>query len=467
MDENHRIPQYLAPLFDGTPLALERIKQAWPGLALSDRAYLLSVLLAERSKEPLALKWPLQRDALIDLALSDENGYIRYLAAKHVSRPDKSDDESSKARYRRVKEDKAEIVQSAEHEQSFHFFRDKPEQFWKYPQGRRLALVSGDDDGEYIAILLRYATKELLPNESVTMYEMADVLLQFLGPNFASAFAESKERAARSREPEDMYCLSQSVQALWRAVPEIAKPLSYILLGCLPDPPYSPIPPEVLESLDDGQRTHLLRRDDIALKELRTKAYLESTSKTLREASVSSWSFELQDSDISKLVLDPGDHEDVIQKKMEELEMLLAFCAGATLVQRQAICDLMTDPRYPEKVARHVDSRVSDVPEFQAARAKRLSTETLEEEVLEMRVYELAKVLNTKADKDQDRNAGNIFKGDFERLPKNLKAHLQFVTPNDSWSTYMNLRKAAPLDRWRQCKADLPRAIVGNIDLPE
>ena len=110
----------------------------------------------------------------------------------------------------------------------------------------------------------------------------------------------------------------------------------------------------------------------------------------------------------------------------------------------------MTDPRYPEKVARHVDSRVSDVPEFQAARAKRLSTETLEEEVLEMRVYELAKVLNTKADKDQ-----------------NLKAHLQFVTPNDSWSTYMNLRKAAPLDRWRQCKADLPRAIVGNIDLPE
>jgi hypothetical protein len=103
MGENNPMPLYLEPLMGSTPLAQEKLKEAWPGLAMGDRAYLLSVLLADVRKEPLALEYPHHRNSLIDLALSDENGYIRYLAAKHVARPDKDDDAPSTARYRRLR----------------------------------------------------------------------------------------------------------------------------------------------------------------------------------------------------------------------------------------------------------------------------------------------------------------------------------------------------------------------------
>lgn len=326
--------------------------------------------------------------------------------------------------------------------------------------------MNNNCNGEYIADLLRYATKELLPNESVPLLEVADVLIQFLAP-FAGTFAESKKRALDSREPMDMYSLSQTVKALWEAVPEIAKPLSYILIDSLPEPPHSPIPPEVLGSLDEWQLRRLLLRKDFALRELRREAYTKSKNKWLRQAAVSSQNFELLDSDISLLAQDIAETEESAQKKIEELFFLAGFCSGGTLVQMQAICDLMTDPRFPEKTVRHSENRVDDGPEFQAERAKGLSPDKLEREVLEMRVYELAKVLNCKADKGRDRNAGKISEGDFESLPKGLRAHLQLVTPHNPWSTYLNLRKAVPFEQWKRSKADLPSVGIGNLELPE
>ncbi|MFZ3275440.1 MAG: hypothetical protein WA182_00920, partial [Candidatus Sulfotelmatobacter sp.] len=82
-------PIHLEPFLDGTPLAMERLRCVWPGLILADRIYLLSVLLADRNFHPSALVWKRHHEALIDLALEDENAYIRYLAAKRVPGPDK------------------------------------------------------------------------------------------------------------------------------------------------------------------------------------------------------------------------------------------------------------------------------------------------------------------------------------------------------------------------------------------
>ena len=45
--------------------------------------------------------------------------------------------------------------------------------------------MDGEGVGKYIADVLRYATRELLPHGSVTLYEMGDVLLQFLGTNLS------------------------------------------------------------------------------------------------------------------------------------------------------------------------------------------------------------------------------------------------------------------------------------------
>jgi hypothetical protein len=104
--------RHLEPLLDGTPLAMERLKVAWPGLSTSDRAFLLTVLLADSSKEQRAIRWSHHKRHLMDLALADRDPYIRYLAAKHVSAPFKIEgsDETpdyiaDKLRFEKVKSD--------------------------------------------------------------------------------------------------------------------------------------------------------------------------------------------------------------------------------------------------------------------------------------------------------------------------------------------------------------------------
>lgn len=193
---------HLEPFLDGKPLVIEKIKQAWPGLTLSDRVCLITVLLADgRNRlvdtcdENHALTWPHHREALMDLALADENGYVRYLAARHVSRPDRGDTGSAATRYNKVKADSSVLVESAECEaRNWQLNSISPSYFWKYPQIKRLALINEAFDGEYVAGVLRYATNTLLPDESVTLYEMLDVLLQFLGPRFAEQFARGCPR---------------------------------------------------------------------------------------------------------------------------------------------------------------------------------------------------------------------------------------------------------------------------------
>ncbi len=55
MGSNVESPKHLEPPLDGTPFVVECIKQSWPGLSISDRAYLLAVLLADRSNKHKAI----------------------------------------------------------------------------------------------------------------------------------------------------------------------------------------------------------------------------------------------------------------------------------------------------------------------------------------------------------------------------------------------------------------------------
>lgn len=80
-------PPFLAPFLDGSPLALERVKLAWPALTTCDRATLLSILLSDSEGDQRSLRWTHHQGQIIDLALGDESSYIRYLAARHVSAP--------------------------------------------------------------------------------------------------------------------------------------------------------------------------------------------------------------------------------------------------------------------------------------------------------------------------------------------------------------------------------------------
>jgi hypothetical protein len=460
MGENNRTPEYLEPLLDGTPLAVERLREAWPGLAMSDRAYLVSVLLADERNGPRAMRLKRHRNAVIDLALADENGYIRYLAAKHVPTPDKQADASVVDRFERVRADPVTLVRYAQEEQEDHGLmsllgnRDFA-RFWQKPQIARLALVSDESVG-YVADLLRFATKELLPVGSVTLSEMADVLLQYLGRKFAEEFAGDVESARFSYDGFFMYGLGHDAKTLWELIPDIPKELSYLLLDRLPEPPYSSISTEVVESLDERQLEHLLLRNDIKTTELRRKIYAESRNESLRTAAVSSQTFELLDSDVSRLVFDLSESEESGRKKFNELLMLAGYCRGASLVQMKTICDLILDSPSNFR-GRHDESHELDRGEqLQTERAKRLSSTSIECEVLEMRLFEFARRLSPmKASAEP------------EALPEKLKMHRHLVIPSNPWETYLNLRKAISLEQWKRNTDDLPSVSIQNFDLPD
>jgi hypothetical protein len=453
---------------DGTPLALERIRGAWPGLLLADRVYLLSVLLADRGSHPNALIWKRHHEALIDLALEDENAYIRYLSAKRVAAPDKHDGPAARARIEKIRADASQLVRAAQQDAGtvsppFQIrttgggpFDDiiSPKydhaRFWTSDPVYRLAVANWSSWDFSVAEPLRYATKELLPNGTVTENEMADVLLQFLGPDYVRRIANKEPRAGRSS-----YHFDQEVEELWRLIPDLPKHLAGILLQCLPGgDKYSSIPSGILESLDDEGLAFLLRRDDIELNELRRSLYVEVGNEKLRRAAVSSAKFELLDSDISHLVSDENEREKSRDKEVEQLLFLARYCRGARLVQMEAVYHFLC----------HWKSdyyRTDEGDALQSERAKRLwgggvGRPALQGELLQLRVFELAKSLSPmKADEEPD------------RLPQSLKQHQNLITPRNPWQTYLNLWLAIRPVEWKQKIDDLPRVWIRDFRLPD
>jgi len=463
------LPKHLEPLLDGTPLAVERIKHAWPGLSTSDRAYLLAILLADTSKERKAIRWSHHRKQLVDLALADENAYIRYLAAKDVSAPlKKNDDDDSPAyldemtRFKKVKSDPVALVRLANEEDGWKGLMrelDDAESFWKRPQVERLTLVKGvKENGEEIAGLLRYAAKDLLQTNAVTLEEMLDVLFQYLGgKSIAERVADSEDYAHRFYDGYAEYSAGNSVKALWEVIPDVPKALSYVLLECLPEEAgfKTSIPPQVIDSLDEHQLEHLLWRNDITLKELRRKLYKESANDSLRRAAVASQRFALLDSDISRLVYNPGEPPESGEKKVNELAMLAQNCRGATLVQMQAICDLINDAPTTFHSGLSRGDAIGFGQIFQTERAKRLSPSALQDEVFALRLFALAKELAPIEGGEKSEN-----------LPKKLKQHHDKVVLHNPWQTYLNLAKVVRLDRWREAVDYLPSVSIQDFDLP-
>ena len=465
------LPKYLGLLLERTPLAVERIRQAWPGLSTTDRAELLSMLLADPYKDPRALRWSDHRNQLIDLALDDDNAYIRYLAARHVTAPFKikDADETSgylddQTRFAKVKSDPVSLVRSAAEEQGWKALTrelDAPESFWKRPQTERLALVNGaKEEGKKIAELLRYATKDLLPVEGVTVVQMRDVLLQYLGEQqtIAEPVADSKDHALRSSDGWAEYGAGESVKALWESIPHIPTALAFVLIEYLPEKAglWSGISSQVIDSLDEFLLGRLLMRDDITLKELRRKLYRESKNDSLRGAAVVSQQFELLDSDISELVYNPGESEESIQKKVNELATL-AYCRGTTLVQIQAINHLITNAPMEFREEFHGKGGAVWWGEFrQTERANRLPPYRLQEEVIAMRLFSIA----TSVAPINVRDTGG-------RLPEKLMQHRSLVVQNNPWQTYLNLSKVVRLDYWKQTVGHIPKVCIRGFSLPD
>jgi hypothetical protein len=449
---------HLEPLLDGTPLALDLLKSAWSSLPFRDRAYLLTVLLSDSSnKKP---RWTHHYHQILDLGLSDQSAYIRYLAAKKVKKPiyNKDDGETplylnEKSLYDRKKADSISMVQMAQEPSPFRFFipeLDDPEAFWNLPQKKRLTLVThAEFKGKEFAECLRFAINNLLPIDTLSIIEILDVLLQFLGKDAISKSLEKTEKYAHTfGDGQALYDENKKLQYLWNLIPDVPELIVYALVDALPECDDMPI-----KKLNEGQICHLLKRKDIKLESLRRILFKESTNDLIREAAVQSVHFKLSYPDIFDLVYAPQNTKELAKKKTNDLVMLSA-CGGATLVQRQVICDLLINMpnNFIDAGQRHY---ITFGELDQSRRAKFLDIHTLREEIFDLRLYELTKTISP-------------YKGDLKprNIPQNLKHYEPKLIPNNPWQNYLNLREFVHLGNWKRHIDYLPEADIRYFDLP-
>lgn len=453
--------KHLEPLLDGTPLAMERLKEAWPGISTSDKAFLLIVLLADSFKEKRAIVYAHHRRQLMELALADTDPYVRYLAAKDVRPPfmgirgDSPEALEEDARREKIRSDSSMLVRFSGNDGMLHGSID-PEKFWCLPHIDRLYRVNGlRESGETIAKLLRYASKEMLPSGRVSLEEMHDVLLQFVG---GKTIAERVADAARNEPPcyvEDY--AGKSVTALWEVVPDLPARLSYVLIDCLPEwaGDNSGIPDRVIKSLNDDQLVRLLYRKDIGLTELRHKLYKESTNDGVRSAAVCFQESDKVESYISELVYSLDEEEESGKRKVVGLKFLAGNCARASLAQYAAIRHMI---RFPPNKYDDGSGFLGDYSELnQTMRAKELSSGELKHEIPLLRLFALAS------------QVAPISPNAYPKcdLPEKLKEHQDLVVEHNPWQTYINLQKVACLMNIRWVEETLPEVEIRDFVMPD
>jgi hypothetical protein len=458
----------IAPLFDKTPLAIERLELIWESLSVLDRAEILTVLLGDSRNDPGALRWRHHRERVVDLGMADESPYVRYVAAKDVSEPRKEREETqryrdARSRFQKVRGDPFTLVRLAGEEKGWKFLSSElkePTVFWSLPQAERLVSINGlEEHGERVAELLRFATKDLLPQQSVTVEEMLDVLLQYLGgKSISERVADAEEYARRFTDGFAECSAGESVKALWALIPDVPKELAYVLLESLPPDAgfQSDLPNTIVASLDEDQLATLLYRDDIPLKELRRKLFLEGKANDhLRSAAISSIQFELLDSDISPLVFRLEEPKDSACLKVDQIADLAQTCAGASLAQMEALCYLIRAA--PAEF--HSGMGKWDAAAFgsmqQSRRAKKLARQTLQQEVRHLRLFLYATQLTPLV-------KGNPVYG---RLAAQFADRKEILVPGNPWETYLNLKGA--VRDWGVLESELSLATIEDFEIPK
>jgi hypothetical protein len=401
-------PYHLAPLTEGTPLSIEKLKAAWPGLSFADKISLIRILLGESGKDIGLLKWKRHRNSVRNLGLADANDFVRYFTALTINEEDEG--EEAVPLRQRVLHDSSSLVHSALDQWTPSFFSPSEtpkhyEEFWALPVPRRLTLTNDMDDSE-IANRLRYAVNELLPKDCVTTADLEDVVHEYV---------EGRRRNSTRIKRFD---------ELWHLVPDLPIKLSLLVVHTLPR--LSDVSQALLDRFNDDQLQVLLARDDIRLPELRRKLYRSAQKEGLLHASVSSSQYVIQEEEISEIFASG-------KAVAAQAVALTQSAKGATLVQKQALrwiiakCDL--DPAWVQFMAeKHL-----------RARSEKLTAKSLENEVLQMRLFELARVLTIAAADGLD-SVRSQYSGDSDHLEARAKEYLSLVVDGNPWETYLKLR---------------------------
>ena len=171
-----------------------------------------------------------------------------------------------------------------------------------------------------------------------------------------------------------------------------------------------------------------LAREDIHLWDLRRSVFRSSSKAGLLHAAVSNTNFAIFDSDISEVFADPANAKD-------RAIALTQSAKGATLVQKQTLRWFIKQHDLDKGWVLHRSE------EHLRARFDKLTGKPLEDEVLQMRLFEYARGL-TIASQEGAEAVRDWYRGDLEYLQKWLKDKSKFVVAGNPWETYLHLREA-------------------------
>jgi len=416
----------LKDLFDGTPLAVERVSAIWPGLTIIEKAILLPSLL----EKPGAINFNSHRNRLLDMALADENAYIRSLAARHVYQPREGAEPDEEARHLKILADASPLVRFVRKEyESMKWLNYKPEAFWAADQSWRLAAVTGiEHSGEEFSRLLVYATENLIPEAKVSEQEMVDVTLQYLTwETVANRLKKTEDYAVSFSDGTADYYAGKSLSALWEIIPKVPRQVAFVLLKHLPEAGglSGGVDGSVLDALDDYQKRVLLYRKDFGLFGWRAEIFEKATEKDTRLAALSHPHFHLEDSVISALVFKSGESLEEGLRKFDELGDLADGYYGATMAQSSAISKLINAAPEEVTAARSFSEHYGHL--ICEQRVKTLERNRLEAEFRELQLLEMVWGFVP------------FNEGINDRCPDPLRAHL---LPGDPWGSYLRLKKA-------------------------
>ena len=419
----------LATLFDGTPLAVERVVAIWPGLTVMERTTLLPKLL----EKPGALNYHSHRNRLLDLALADDNAFVRYLAARDVYEPREGAEPHEVVRYTKIQNDASPLVRYAHFENEFKppYPRYTPEAFWSAPQPWRLAAVTGKNEScEEFAKLLLYASENLFPGDKLPEQEMVDVTLQYLTwKALDKRLRDAEEHAVASEDYEAQHMAGSGLAALWEIVLKVPRQVGFALLQHLPEPwgpNYWGVVGAILDGLDEHQKRVLLYRDDFCDFPWRKELFEKVEDRDIGLAALSHPDFRLDDSVITKLIFRPGEPLEEGLRKFNALKDLASYYYGATMAQSQGITRLLEEA--PEEVRGHRYFKDQYFTRLICdRRVKTLRRDRLEQEYLELQILDLVWDLVPLRGEIKD-DCPEVFR--------------QYLVEGNPWDSYRGLRDA-------------------------
>lgn len=415
-------------LTSGTPLSLELVRESWPHLSMEEKRTILSTQFLYRE----------HLGRVLDIALSDQNPVIRWMASNHVSKPDEHTPKQvlsgEQARWEKVQSDSVSFVRHPWREvpwRSFDWLSNDSEVydwFWSLPCYERLLQVHDSVDGTWLAGAIQYLIASDGIGHRVSLHEVIDLLVQyFVANDFEQSISEKLERESEGPFGDNGW---KECKVWWTLVVR-AKEWPWIVGTLLRFLPADGCTPEVLESLDIRDLKHLLNRDNFDPKGylFRKNVFRQSSEQELKAAALNSFECSFGDREFLEFMPIPADPPELRRKKLLEINLLEENYAGGNLAQLVAIEKLAAETRNElnELTGRSDWDWDRHIPPFAELRVKRLRLSTLVKEVVGLRVFLLSKML---VDGKED------YRGRFGYLETEIRSG---IVPGSTWETYLNL----------------------------